>query len=255
MKKSTHSASSSIYTPTQVAAVDISRIPHHVAFIPDGNRRWAKSNNLSTKQGHEKGAETLMDTVKAAKELGIKMVTFYSFSTENWSRNPLEVQAIMWLLNTFLTEQRPLMVRDGIRLQTIGDLSRFSSSVRQTIQDTKDATVHCGDFDLVLALNYGGRDELRRAVQKICEDYAKKTFTSKEVTETLISHYLDTKHWNDPDLLIRTSGEQRMSNFLLWQTSYTEIYTTAVLWPDFSSQHLLNAILDFQKRQRRLGAG
>lgn len=245
--------SATIYTAEQLSVLDKPRIPKHVAFIPDGNRRWARANGLPAAKGHQKGADILMDIVKAAKALGIKVVTFYIFSTENWSRNPLEVKALLYLLNTYLKTNCSVMQSNGIRMQSIGDLSRFPSGVRKTIETTKEATSACEDIQMVLALNYGARDELRRAAQKLCEDCINKVIHSKEVTETLISRYLDTSGWDDPDLLVRTSGEQRLSNFLLWQTSYTEIYSTPVLWPDFNSQHLLEAILEFQKRERRLG--
>lgn len=238
------------YTPEQLLAVEQGPIPHHVAFIPDGNRRWAKKRGVSVAQGHREGADRLIDIVKAAKALGIKTVTFYSFSTENWTRSQLEIQAIFWLLESYLIEQCPTMVNSGIRYNTIGDLSRFPASVRQTIQQTKNNTAHCNAVEMIMALNYGGRDELKRAFASIVETRA---WEKEAITESLISRYLDTAGRPDPDLLIRTSGESRLSNFLLWQTSYSEIYMTDVLWPDFTPTQLLKAVLDFQKRDRRLG--
>lgn len=243
----------SIYTSKQLEQLDQKRIPHHIAFIPDGNRRWAKANGISIAQGHQKGADVIIDIAKAAKALGVKVFTIYLFSTENWSRNPLEIQALMWLLEAHLKAQLPLMLEEGIRMHTIGDLNRFSKRIQDAIQKTKDATEHCNSMDMVWALNYGARDELKRAVQSICKEYENKNITLQEVTESLISRYLDTNQWRDPELLIRTSGEQRLSNFLLWQTSYAEIYTPQVMWPDFSAQHLLDAVLEFQRRERRLG--
>lgn len=242
------------YTREQIQLLDRNRIPKHIAIIPDGNRRWAKKNNLSVMQGHRQGADNLMEIVKAAKALGIKVITFYVFSTENWSRDPIEVRALLWLLESYLIEQRPVMLENGVKLQTIGDCSRFPNSVRRTIQESKDATNHCEDIEMVLALNYGSRDEIRRAVQLILDDIASKGILPVEkVTESLISGYLDTAKWPDPDLLIRTSGEKRFSNFLLWQSSYTELYIDQVLWPDFHPRNLLNAVVEFQKRDRRLG--
>lgn len=242
-----------IYSAKQLETLDKERIPVHVAFMPDGNRRWARKNKLSAAQGHLAGANILMDIVKAAKELKIKVVTFYTISTENWSRDPLELRALLWLLESYLRDQQQTMIDNGVRMHSIGDLKRFPLNIRKTIQATKDATAHCTDIDMVLALNYGARDEIRRVFINILDDFSNQKLKREEITENLISRYLDTGPWQDPDLLIRTSGEQRLSNFLLWQTSYAEMYTTNVLWPDFSSQHLLEAILEFQKRERRLG--
>lgn len=241
------------YTPEQLKSLDKSRIPKHVAVIPDGNRRWAKKHHVSAFQGHQKGADILMDIVKASKELGIKVVTFYIFSTENWTRNDEEVKAVLWLLETYVTEQCQTMLAHGIRLQTIGDLARLPDSVKQALQATKDATAECHDIEMVFAVNYGGRDEIRRAMQAILDDYADQKIKREEVTERLISRYLDTNRWSDPDLLIRTSGEFRFSNFLIWQTSYTETYIADILWPDFNPTNLLEAVFSFQKRERRLG--
>lgn len=244
---------SSLYSPDQLSKLDRNRIPQHIAFIPDGNRRWAKANKMSIFEGHQKGADVISNIVKAAKELGVKVFTIYLFSTENWNRNPIEVQALMWLLEKYIKAQLPVMLEDGIQMQTIGDLSRFSPRIQELIQKTKEETAIGNEMQMVWALNYGARDEMRRAVQSICQDFKNKNFTIQEVTESLISNYLDTAQWNDPEILIRTSGEQRLSNFLLWQTSYSEIYTTPVLWPDFNEKHLLEAIIEYQRRERRLG--
>lgn len=243
------------FTEDQRNALNKEKIPHHVAIIPDGNRRWAKKNGFSIIRGHRQGADNLMEIVKAAKALGIKIITFYIFSTENWARDNIEVRALLWLLESYLVEQAPTMLESGVSLKTIGDISRFPSSVVKTIKNTVELTKHCQDIDMVFALNYGGRDDIRRAVQSILLDFKKENkFPVEAVTEDLISRYLDTAQWPDPELLIRTSGEQRMSNFLLWQTSYTEIYIADVLWPEFYPEHLLEAILAFQRRERRLGA-
>lgn len=242
-----------IYTPEQLHTLDRSRIPKHIAFIPDGNRRWAKKRLLNTILGHRAGADILLNVVKAAKELGVKTVTCYTFSTENWGRSAEEVQAFLWLLESYLIEQRSAMVENGVRLTSIGDPNRLPKGLLNALQESKEATAHCRDIDLVMAINYGGRDELRRAIKTMCEDYANAKLKPEDITETAIAKYLDTAEWKDPDLLIRTSGEMRISNFLIWQTSYTEVYLCDVLWPDFTSEHLLTAILDFQKRQRRWG--
>lgn len=241
------------YTSEQISRLNPSLIPRHVAIIPDGNRRWAKKNDTSTYEGHRNGGDVLMKTVKAAKELGIKSLTFYAFSTENWNRSEEEVTAFMYLIADYLINQREDMIRHGIRLHTIGDPSRLSSHLNETIAETKQLTQSCSDFNLILGLNYGGRDDIRRAFHSILDDYVCKKVKKEEITENLISSYVDTNPWGDPELLIRASGELRVSNFLLWQISYAEIYVTPVLWPDFSSENLLEAVISYQQRERRRG--
>lgn len=242
----------SIYTPEQKACLDKTRIPHHVAIIPDGNRRWAKHREEIVLLGHQAGANTLIEIVKAGKELGIKAMTFYLFSTENWNRSQEEVIALMWLLEDFLRQRCEEMKQHGVRLMTIGNLEALSPEVQLAIEETKHNTADCTDIDMIFALNYGGRDDLCRAFHKIVDEYKGK-LKSEHLTEDLISSHLDTAPWGDPDLLIRTSGEMRISNFLLWQLSYSEIHVTDALWPDFSHEDLLTAIKDFQNRDRRLG--
>lgn len=241
------------FHPSQLARLDRSRIPHHIAIIPDGNRRWARKRLSSIQEGHREGADTLMEIVKAAKELHIKGLTFYSFSTENWNRSAEEVMALMALMAGYLTEQCEEMVQSGIKLETIGELNALPLFLREVIQETKLATQECDQISLILALNYGSRDELCRAFRAMLEDYDRHALSKEEVNEATISRYLDTHAWGDPDLLIRTSGELRVSNFLLWQISYAEIHVAPVLWPDFTPQHLIEAIVDFQGRQRRWG--
>lgn len=244
---------SSRFHPSQLARVDRSRLPRHIAIIPDGNRRWAKKRLSSVQEGHREGADTLMEIVKAAQELDIKGITFYTFSTENWNRPPQEVVALMALFTNYLTEQCEEMVLSGIKLETIGNLETLPSFLQKTIQETKLATRHCDKITLILALNYGARDEICRAFKSMLEDYDRKFLDKEDINEAAISRYLDTHQWGDPDLLIRTSGELRVSNFLLWQISYSEIHVAPVLWPDFTPQHLIEAIIDFQGRQRRWG--
>jgi len=243
----------SIYSTEQLALLDNQKIPSHVAFIPDGNRRWAKKENTTTDQGHREGADTIMNIVKSAKALGIKTVTFYIFSTENWSRPEHEILAILWLLQSYLIENTPIMIDNGIKFTTIGDIAQMPLNIYDTICNTVESTASCDDINLVFAINYGSRNEICRAVQSILADFTLGKIAKNEVNEQTISNYLDTAGNNDPDLLIRTSGEMRISNFLLWQSSYTEIYSSQVLWPDFNSQHFLEAILNFQTRKRRLG--
>lgn len=241
-----------IYTTTQLSTIDKKKgVPLHIAFVPDGNRRWARKHLSSIIQGHRQGADTLMNTVRAAKELGIKTVTSYTFSTENWSRPTLEVRAFFQLLKSYLKEKTDEMIENGVRLHTIGDPTKLPKGLRTTLEEVQNATAHCTDIDLVLAINYGARDELRRAIHAIVEDGISK----EKITEKTIATYLDTAKWGDPDLMIRTSGEYRMSNFLLWQMSYSEVYLVDILWPDFTPLHLLEAVQNFQKRTRRWGGG
>lgn len=241
------------FSENELMPLNKTKIPHHVAFIPDGNRRWAKKQQEAAKVGHREGADTLMDIVRAGKQIGIKVMTFYLFSTENWSRSQEEVDALMWLLPTYLIEQRQLMIDEDIRLETIGDLSRLPPGVLQVVNETKAATAHCKTIDFVMALNYGSRDEMKRAFQKMAADIEAGKIMKNDISSDLISQYLDTAPWKDPDMLIRTSGEMRVSNFLLWQISYAEVHIEETLWPDFTPHHLLRAILEFQKRDRRLG--
>lgn len=244
-----------IYSAEDLKGLDSLKIPKHIAFIMDGNRRWAKQRGLPPMMGHWEGAEVLTDVVRAASALGIETITVYSFSTENWLRSQEEVEALMQLFEVYLIRKKELMIREGIRLETIGDLGRFPSHVQEAFDSAKKATKHCSKINLVLALNYGARDEIRRAMVKILELNEKKKISPADLTEDLISRHLDTSRWGDPELMVRTSGELRVSNFLLWQISYAEIYVTEKLWPDFSSKDLLEAIAAFQKRGRRLGGG
>jgi undecaprenyl diphosphate synthase len=241
------------FHPSQLARLDRSRMPRHIAIIMDGNRRWAKKRLASVNEGHREGADTLMEIIKAAKELEIQGLTLFSFSTENWNRPPEEIHALMLLFTSYLTEQREEMVHSGIKLETIGDLSALPSYLLKAIQETKQATQECDKINLILALNYGSRNEICRAFRAMLNDYDHQCLNKEEINEATISRYLDTHKWGDPDLLIRTSGELRVSNFLLWQISYSEIHVAPVLWPDFTPQHLIEAIVDYQGRQRRWG--
>lgn len=243
----------SIYSPKDLALLDFSKVPQHVAIIMDGNRRWAKRQGLPTMMGHWKGADVLTKTVRAASELGIKTLTVFSFSTENWGRSKEEIDALMHLFKVYLEKQRQPMVCEGVRLEAIGDLNRLPASVLKELDLTRAQTAHCKKIDLVLAINYGGRDDIRRAFVSMMGDFEKGELTKEQISEQLISQYLDTARWPDPELLIRTSGERRQSNFLLWQLSYSEFYHTDVLWPDFDEHALLQAVCEIQQRQRRRG--
>lgn len=225
----------------------------HVAIIMDGNRRWAKKGGFGVKAGHEKGAEHIEDILAAAKEQGVKTLTLYAFSTENWKRSSLEVNFLMALLEKFLRDKRSKLVESDVKLSTIGDCSRLPPQVLHELSETSEATKENRGINLVLALNYGARDEIVRAAKKMATEYAEKKIDDSCFSEEGFSRYLDTAPWGDPDLLIRTSGESRVSNFLLWQISYTEIYMTETLWPDFTAGEFSKALEAFKKRERRLG--
>jgi len=233
--------------------IDPRQVPKHVAFIMDGNRRWAKRKGLPVSLGHWRGAEVIDEVVRCSLEWGIKTLTVFTFSTENWNRSSEEVEYLLRLIALFLKKKKKLLIQEGVRLCTIGDLSPFPEELRKRLQDVAVATEHCSGLDLVLALNYGARDEITRAFKKILQDVLEGKILKQNVTENIISSYLDTSRWRDPDLLIRTSGEKRLSNFLLWQLSYTEVHTTEVLWPDFGEEDLLRAIIEYQHRERRFG--
>lgn len=244
---------SSKFHPSQLVQIDRTRIPKHIAIIPDGNRRWAKKRMASPESGHREGADNLMEIIQAAQELGVKALTVYSFSTENWSRPQDEIEALMAIYASYLIENRETMAQTGIKLETIGNLSKLPLFLTDIIQETKKATSHCRDINLILALNYGSRDEMCRAFKTMLEDYEHKQLSKEDISEEVLASYLDTHEWGDPDLLIRTSGEFRVSNFLLWQVCYSEIHISPVFWPEFAPKHLLDAIIDFQGRERRWG--
>ena len=205
-------------------------------------------------QGHWEGAETLIDLVKAASELGVKTLTGYSFSTENWTRPKEEIEELMNIFEIYLHRKRETMVLEGIRFDWIGNLEKMPTRVQEAFIQTKEATARADKINLVLAVNYGGRDEIKRVVGKLLTLCDQKKIDPSHLTEDMIAGLLDTAPFGDPSLLIRTSGEYRVSNFLLWQISYTEFYTTDVLWPDFSPKDFYEAILAFQSRMRRRGS-
>jgi undecaprenyl diphosphate synthase len=242
------------YTSDQIALLDMERIPKHVAVIMDGNRRWAMKNDRLMCEGHHHGAKNLIDIAKSSKELGVKVLTVYGLSTENLvNRGQAELDTLFQIFVEFLTRETPTLIENDIRLHTIGDLGKLSDHLNQAIEKSKSETSNCTSMDFVVALNYGARDELTRAVGAVLDDFQEGLITKEKLTEAYLSSKLDTCQWPDPDLLIRTSGEQRMSNFLLWQISYAEFFSTKVLWPDFSAQCFFETILEFQKRERRLG--
>ncbi len=236
-----------------IEKIDKDKLPHHIAIIMDGNGRWAKKKNLNRISGHLKGVDAVREVVTACRELGIKVLTLYAFSIENWQRPENEVVALMSLLKEYLVKERPEMVKNNIRLCAIGRLEDLPPDVHQTLQETIRQTEGCDGMILNLALSYGGRSEILHALKGILADLKKGRVCEEEIDPQLFSRYLWTWGIPDPDLLIRTSGEFRISNFLLWQIAYTELYMTETLWPDFNREELLKAIADYQSRERRFG--
>ncbi len=229
-------------------------IPQHIAIIPDGNRRFAKSSNQPADFGYIQGTENTIEIVRTALQLGIKTVTVYSFSTENWKRPQEQIDQFMHIIEHYLNKYTEEMRAHGIRLQTIGVLKGLPTSLQEVIKKAVQRTNECSKLTLILALNYGGRDEITRAVKKIAKDIESGILTPDQITEELISNNLDTSSIPDPDLIIRTSGEQRVSNFLLWQGSYAEVLFQDLQWPEFTPKMFLQAILEYQRRSRRKGA-
>jgi len=230
------------------------KLPQHVAIIMDGNGRWAKRRGLTRIFGHQKGIQSVRDVVKTSRELGIKWLTLYAFSEENWKRPQYEIKALMNLLTRYLTTELKEMLDNGIRLLSIGQTEKLPPEVQRTLWQTIEKTARNKEMNLTLALSYGGRQEIVWAVKNMLKDIEKATLNIKQITEERLSRYLYTSNIPDPDLLIRTSGEYRISNFLLWQIAYAEIFISPVLWPDFHKERYLEALLDYQKRERRFGS-
>ena len=233
--------------------VDFSRLPRHVAIIMDGNGRWAKKRGLPRTAGHAAGAETFRTIATYAKEIGLDYLTVYAFSTENWKRPVEEVSAIMGLLKKYLLEAIQKMERDRVKMEFFGDLSPLTPELRELCQRTREISKHYEGCQVNICLNYGGRDELLRAAKAYAADCAAGRADPKQLSEEQLSGYLYSKGVPDPDLIIRPSGELRLSNFLLWQAAYAELYFTDVLWPDFTKEELLRAIAAYQSRSRRFG--
>jgi undecaprenyl diphosphate synthase len=224
-----------------------------VAIIMDGNGRWAKQRLLSRIKGHEKGAEAVRMTVRTCRELGIPFLTLYAFSTENWQRPKTEVNALMGLLRRFLEAELRELLKNGIRLHVIGRRERLPENVQKALAAAVNDTRHNSALQLNLALSYGGRDEITRAAQSLAAEVQAGRMRPADITEELLSARLDTAGIPDPDLLIRTGGDMRVSNFLLWQLAYTEIFVTPTLWPDFTPELFQQILNDFQSRERRFG--
>lgn len=228
-------------------------IPKSIAIILDGNGRWAERRNLPRAMGHKAGCETLEKTVEDCVRLGVECLTVYAFSTENWKRSALEVGALMKLLRFYMVKLIDVANKNNVKAVMIGDESRFEPDIIKGIKKLIEATKNNTGMVFAFAINYGGRDEIKRAVENIADDVESGKISKSDISEELISSYLDTKNLPDPDLLIRTSGELRVSNFLLWQIAYSEFYITDTLWPDFDKEELLKAIESYSHRQRRFG--
>lgn len=228
-------------------------IPNHVAIILDGNGRWAKKKGMPRTYGHVKGCENLEKICSVAKELGVKYLTVYAFSTENWKRSKEEVDALMKLFRNYMKKCIKISRDNKMQVRVIGDPTAFDPDLQEKIKELEEYSSQYDELYFQIALNYGSRDEIKRAVQKMAEDAKAEKLNPEEISEQTISDYLDTKGLPDPDLLIRTSGEERLSNFLMWQLAYTEFYFTDVPWPDFSKEELEKAIETYNHRDRRYG--
>ena len=233
--------------------IDINNLPKHIAIIMDGNGRWAKKRFLPRTAGHKAGVETVRKVITECKRLGIKHVTLYTFSTENWKRPALEVETLMTLLQSYLKKEVEELNINNVKLTAIGDIEKLPKSCLDELKRAMELTKDNDGPNLNLALNYGGRYDITEAVKQISWDIENHTLDSESITEETIKNYLSTKSLPDPDLVIRTSGEQRLSNFLLWELAYAELYFTDVYWPDFDEKELQRAIYAYQNRDRRFG--
>jgi undecaprenyl diphosphate synthase len=233
--------------------LDMNNIPNHIAIIMDGNGRWAKEKKMPRSMGHKAGMETIRIILKEATRLGVKNLTLYAFSTENWSRSKDEVGAIMKLLVTYLNKELKECNENGVKMNVLGDITRLPEECQVALDNAMETTKNNTKINLNFALNYGGRYEIIRAIKLISSDVKNNKISEEDIVETLINNYLYTKDIPDPDLIIRPSGEQRLSNFLLWQCAYSEFWYSHINWPDFKEKDLRRAIADYQNRDRRFG--
>jgi undecaprenyl diphosphate synthase len=233
--------------------IDLARLPSHIAIIMDGNGRWAEEKGQDRLYGHFHGVESVRNIVEGCAELGIEYLTLYAFSTENWDRPVTEVTGLMELLVETIRKEVPTLNKNNIRLHVIGDMSMLPEYAHKALQEALDLTSHNSGLNLVMALSYSSRWELVQAVKRIAEDVKNGTIDPATINQDTVQKYLTTSEFPDPELMIRTSGEYRISNFLLYQLAYAELYFTSTRWPDFRKEHLYEAIIDFQKRERRFG--
>ena len=248
-KKSLNSKRPAVIDP----GLDSAKLPLHVAIIMDGNGRWAKKRLLNRIQGHERGADAVRAIVRTCRQIGIPFLTLYAFSTENWQRPAIEIAALMDLLKRFLKSERDELIDKNIRLNTVGQTTRLPRDVQETLAQIMSATNQNTKMTLTLALSYGGRAEIVKAVQDLAVLVQKGEIDPGMITEALLARHLYTRDMPDPDLLIRTSGEMRISNFLLWQIAYTELFVTDTLWPDFGREEFVEILKSYQDRERRFG--
>lgn len=233
--------------------IDLTRVPRHIAIIMDGNGRWAKRRGLPRSEGHAMGVGSVTRTTRLASDIGVKYLTLYAFSTENWNRPQEEVDALMHLIAWTIRRETPDLVANNVKLHIIGAFDRLPEQARRDLTAGLEATAGCTGLNLVLSLSYSSRWEITEAVRRIAREAAAGALNLDDISEQTVSDHLNTHDMPDPDLLIRTGGEHRISNYLLWQIAYSELYFTPVLWPDFDKDALLNAIADYQGRERRFG--
>ncbi|MEK7286727.1 MAG: isoprenyl transferase [Nitrospirota bacterium] len=233
--------------------IDSSQLPKHLAVIMDGNGRWAAKRHLPRIAGHREGIAAVREMVTLSRELGIPFLTLYAFSSENWSRPALEVSQLMRLLASYLKKELNTLMKDGVKLLAIGQIEKLPKPVADLLLSVQEKTRHNDQMTLILALSYSGRSEMVTAIRKFCADLKNQKVSMEDLSEGFFKNYLYTSEIPDPDLMIRTSGEIRISNFFLWQMAYTELYFTQTLWPDFRRQAFLTALLDYQGRERRFG--
>lgn len=241
------------YQPGDIPDLDLTRLPRHVAIIMDGNGRWATRRGLPRVAGHRKGAQTVREVVRESGRLGVGVLTLYAFSTENWNRPEEEVSTLMELLVRYIASETPELVANGVRLRFIGDLSRLTQACRTAMEASMAQTAHNRGLTLNVAVNYGGRAEIVQAVRCLAQRVRDGGLAPQDITEETVSSYLYTAGQPDPDLLIRTGGDMRLSNFLLYQSSYAELYMPKLLWPDFDREAYWAALRDFAGRERRFG--
>lgn len=233
--------------------IDCSRLPRHVAIIMDGNGRWAKARGLDRSFGHVEGVNTVRRITEIASELGVKYLTLYAFSTENWNRPKEEVDALMHLIVVAIERETPDLIKNNVHLTMIGDFTRMPRESYERLRQCERDTAHCNGLTLCLALSYSARWELTEAARAIAQKAAEGTLRPEDIDDTVVAAHLSTRSMPDPDLLIRTGGDSRVSNFLLWQIAYAEIYLTQEFWPDFSKDSFCEAIIEYQSRERRFG--
>ena len=233
--------------------VDKNNLPNHIAVIMDGNGRWAKKQGARRIFGHQNAIKAVRDISEGSAELGVKYLTLYAFSTENWKRPKAEIKGLMELLVATIRKETETLIKNNIKLSAIGDIDSLPVKCQRELNEAIDITKNNSGLKLILALSYSGRWDIVQGIKRLLKDVKKELISEKDITQQLFSRYLSTSNIPDPELLIRTSGEMRISNFLLWQMAYTELFITEILWPDFRKKHLMEAIISYQKRERRFG--